>query len=227
MKVKLVGITQPLEEGINTAQELISFAARVSNPSNQHNNKTSAGLLKYCITHKHFSIFEMANMVIEIETTRDISRQILRHKSFSFQEFSQRYATVDPEIVYRECRMQDTKNRQNSLAVSEDSSPAISFKSSQDKVWETALEEYKMAIEHGVAKEQARSLLPEGLTTTRMYMNGTVRSWIHYCTIRCGIETQKEHRLIAKEICKVLVEQFPHIAELLSPCLEENYSAES
>ena len=226
MKVKLVAITKPLEEGINNAQEFISFCARVSAPNNQHNTKTAAGLLKYCVSHKHFSIFEMANMVVEIETTRDISRQILRHRSFSFQEFSQRYATVDPEIVYRECRMQDTKNRQNSIAVGEESSPAISFKDSQDKVWKLALEEYNMALAHGVAKEQARSMLPEGLTTTRMYMNGSIRSWIHYCQVRCGVETQLEHRLIAKEICKELITQFPFLEDVVGICLTEDYSAE-
>lgn len=226
MKVKVVAITKPLEEGINTAQEFISFAARVSAPDNQHNTKTAAGLLKYCVTHKHFSIFEMANMVVEIETTRDISRQILRHRSFSFQEFSQRYAEVDPEIVYRETRLQDKQNRQSSILVGEDSSPAISFKHAQDKVWKKALKEYKEALLHDIAKEQARALLPEGLTSTRMYMNGSIRSWIHYCLVRCGVETQKEHRIIAKEICRNVIDNFPFLIGVLGVCLEDDYSAE-
>ena len=226
MKVTVVALTQPCVEGIKDAQELVSYCARVSNPNNQLNTKTATGLLKYCIKHKHFSVFEMANMVVEIETTRDISRQILRHRSFSFQEFSQRYAEIDPEIIYRETRMQDLNNRQSSVEVGEDSSPNISFKQAQLEVWNTALSKYNEAILHGVAKEQARALLPEGLVGTRMYMNGTIRSWITYCMVRCGIETQKEHRLIAKEICKKLIENFPFLAEILTVCLEDNYSAE-
>lgn len=226
MKVTVVALTQPCVEGIKDAQELVSYCARVSNPNNQLNTKTAAGLLKYCIKHKHFSVFEMANMVVEIETTRDISRQILRHRSFSFQEFSQRYAEIDPEIIYRETRMQDLHNRQSSVEVGEDSSTNISFKLAQLEVWNTALNKYNEALLHGVAKEQARALLPEGLVGTRMYMNGTIRSWITYCMVRCGVETQKEHRLIAKEICKKLIENFPFLAEILTVCLEDNYSAE-
>lgn len=226
MKVTVVALTQPCVEGIKDAQELVSYCARVSNPNNQLNTKTAAGLLKYCIKHKHFSVFEMANMVVEIETTRDISRQILRHRSFSFQEFSQRYAEIDPEIIYRETRMQDLNNRQSSVEVGEDSSPNLSFKQAQLEVWNTALNKYNEALLHGVAKEQARALLPEGLVGTRMYMNGTIRSWITYCMVRCGIETQKEHRLIAKEICNKLIENFPFLSEILTVCLEDNYSAE-
>ena len=206
-------------------QELVSYCARVSNPNNQLNTKTAAGLLKYCIKHKHFSVFEMANMVVEIETTRDISRQILRHRSFSFQEFSQRYAEVDPEIIYRETRMQDLHNRQSSN-ICEDKYEVEQFESEQDYIWQKALEGYNYALSRGIAKEQARALLPEGLVGTRMYMNGTIRSWITYCMVRCGIETQKEHRSIAKEICKKLIENFPFLAEILTVCLEDNYSAE-
>lgn len=225
MKVKLVAITKPLEEGINTAQEFISFCARVSAPNNQHNTKTASGLLKYCVNHKHFSIFEMGNMVFEIETTRDISRQILRHRSFSFQEFSQRYATVSPEIIYRETRLQDTKNKQNSTKCN-DIDLVERFKGSQDYIFNKAIEQYEAALSEGIAKEQARALLPEGLTGTRMYMNGTVRSWIHYCQVRCGVETQLEHRLIAKEICKELISQFPFLEDVVGICLIDDYSAE-
>lgn len=223
--VKLVAITKPQVESLETAADLISYCARVSNPSNQMNTSTSAGLLNYCIKHKHFSIFEMANMVVEINTTRDISRQILRHRSFSYQEFSGRYSKMPEQAVLREARIQDPKNKQNSI-VCDDEQIINDFQGSQSLVWQEALRNYNLALEAGIAKEQARALLPEGMTKTRMYMNGTIRSWIHYCLVRCGVETQKEHRLIAKEVCKLLIEQMPFLQDTLGKCLEEKYSAE-
>lgn len=225
MKVELVAITKPIVSGIDTAQDFISYCARVSNPQNQLNTKTSAGLLKYCVDHKHFSIFEMANMVLHIETTRDISRQILRHRSFSYQEFSGRYSVMDSNLVPRELRMQDAKNKQSSLECS-DLVEINYFKDDQQQVWELAVSTYEEALKRGVAKEQARALLPEGLVKTNMYMNGTIRSWIHYCKVRCGVETQKEHRLIAKSACTILMEQLPFLSDILAECLDENYSAE-
>ena len=225
MEVKLVAKTIPVVEGLDTAEDLISYCARVSNPNNQLNTETAGGLLKYCLKHKHFSIFETANLVMEIQTTRDISRQILRHRSFSFQEFSQRYASVDPEIVYREARIQDVKNKQNSI-VCDDDHLCDEFASEQKFIFDNAIESYNNALEAGIAKEQARALLPEGLTSTRMYMNGTLRSWLHFCQVRCGVETQKECRLVAKECCKIIIEEFPCLKELMTPLLEDNYSAE-
>ena len=225
MKVELVAKTVPVVEGLETAQDLVSYCARVSNPNNQLNTQTGGGLLKYCIKHKHFSVFETVNLVMSIETTRDIGRQILRHRSFSFQEFSQRYATVDPEIVYRETRLQDAKNKQNSIIV-DDTRLDNNFKVNQDNVFEAAISAYNQALDNGIAKEQARALLPEGLTKTNMYMNGTLRSWLHFCTVRCGIETQKECRLIAKDACRIMIKEFPVLEELLLPLLEDSYSAE-
>jgi len=175
---KIVAITNPLVDGVKSADEFIAYTARVSNPSNQMNSETAEKLLRYCIRNKHFSIFEMVNVVMEVTTTRDIARQILRHRSFSFQEFSQRYAdpTKDLGFASREARLQDKKNRQNSISV-------------DDMYW---------AIENGIAKEQARVVLPEGLTVSRMYMNGTLRSWIHYAELRMANGTQKEHQLVAE-----------------------------
>lgn len=223
--IKVVGLTKPLVEGLESSEDLIVHNARVSNPSNQLNTDTGAGLLRYCIKHKHFSIFEMANMVVEIITTRDISRQILRHRSFSFQEFSGRYSVMPEDPIIRETRLQDPVNKQGSLECIDDSLSGL-FNELQHGVWEEALDSYKYLLSKGVSKEQARALLPEGLVQTRMYMNGTVRSWIHYCQVRCGVETQKEHRLIAKDICKELISNFPSLKDTLSPLLEDNYSAE-
>jgi len=225
MKVAIVGITQPRVDGVDTASELVSYCARVSNPSNQK-NKNNTGLLKYCIKHKHFSIFEMVNIVMAIETTRDIGRQILRHRSFSFQEFSQRYSTAKQERVPRECRLQDTENKQNSFPT-EELNLNKGFNKAQEDVWYIALKEYETAISRGIAKEQARALLPEGLTTTNMYMNGSLRSWITFCQVRCGIETQKEHRDIAKAAVLLLIEEFPFLNDVLGECLEDTYSAET
>lgn len=225
MKVELIAITKPVKEGLSTAEDVIVHNARVSNPDNQMNVDTGGGLLRYCMKHKHFSVFEMANMVLEIQTTRDISRQILRHRSFSYQEFSGRYSKMPEQPIIRETRLQDNVNKQNSL-VCDDESIINEFVRLQDDTFTEAMKNYNLALSVGIAKEQARALLPEGLTKTTMYMNGTIRSWIHYVQVRCGVETQKEHRLIAKEVCKILIQEFPTLTDLLKPCLSEDYSAE-
>lgn len=212
MKVKLVGYTQPskdFEEHFATPKELIAYCARVSNPSNQLNNQTADKLLNYLSKHKHWSPFEMASATLEIETTRDIARQFLRHRSFSFQEFSQRYAdpTKDLDFVIREARLQDNKNRQNSLET--DNLALQSFwENYQKKVIQVATDAYTWAIENGIAKEQARCVLPEGNIGSRLYVNGTIRSWIHYIEVREHESTQKEHRLLATEIAKAIKEIF-------------------
>ena len=212
MKVKLIGYTQPSEEfsdNFHSAKELVAYCARVSNPSNQLNNDTADKLLNYLSKHKHWSPFEMASATLEIETTRDIARQFLRHRSFSFQEFSQRYAdpTKDLEFVIREARLQDTKNRQNSIET--DNLALQSFwENYQRKVIQHATDAYTWAIENGIAKEQARCVLPEGNTASRLYVNGTIRSWIHYIEVRSDESTQKEHRLLAQEIAKAIKEIF-------------------
>ena len=189
MKVRLISSSKPSneiqKEGLYTAQELIAFCARVSNPSNQFNTETSDKLIRYLIKHKHWSPLEMVSACLEIETTRDIARQILRHRSFSFQEFSQRYAdpTKDLDFVLREARLQDTKNRQNSI---ETNNPALQafWETQQNRVLDAAKSAYEWAIQNGIAKEQARAVLPEGLTVSRLYMNGTLRSWIHFIEFR-------------------------------------------
>lgn len=219
MKVKLVGITKPVGFAttgeIHTAEDLVSYCARVSNPNNQHNTATADKLLTYCVNHQHWSIFEMVNVVMEIETTRDIARQILRHRSFSFQEFSQRYAAVTEMSHPREARLQDTKNRQNSIELVYDCDETLDLAEDwhviQDKVKALSQEAYDWAIKNGIAKEQARAVLPEGLTVSRMYMNGTLRSWMHYVDLRCGNGTQKEHREVAEACKKILIEEFPFL----------------
>jgi|TARA_B100000519_G_scaffold183466_1_gene177137 thymidylate synthase (FAD) len=212
MQVRLISYSQAPDEGfigLETPQDLVAYAARVSNPSNQSNRETADKLLKYLIKHKHWSPFEMASACLEIETTRDIARQILRHRSFSFQEFSQRYAdpTKDLEFVKREARLQDEKNRQNSVEI-DDPKLQDEWDTLQDMLIEDARQAYQWAIAKGIAKEQARAVLPEGLTMSRMYMNGTIRSWIHYIELRSANGTQKEHMEVAKacaiEIAKVL-----------------------
>ncbi len=212
--VKLIGVTQPVmvNSSMNDAQGLIAYCARVSNPANQENSETDK-LLSYMIRNQHWSPFEMVNVVMEIETTRDIARQILRHRSFSFQEFSQRYAAVQSMSGPREFRLQDPKNRQNSIEVEGDEKFANKavWEAMQRNVMKEVAAVYDWAIENGVAKEVARSVLPEGLTMSRMYMNGTLRSWMHYVELRCGNGTQKEHREIAEECKKILVEQFPFL----------------
>jgi len=213
--VKLVAMTKPMIEGVDTPEQFIAYCARVSNPSNQLNNETAEKLLTYCVKNKHWSIFETVNIVLEISTTRDIARQILRHRSFSFQEFSQRYAEIDSSVwTAREARLQDQKNRQNSVEV-EDDDLQSKWTSSQREVWLTAIDEYNWAIKNGIAKEVARSVLPEGLTMSRMYMSGSLRSWIHYCELRMANGTQKEHRLIAEQCWNVIVEQFPSLKNVL------------
>lgn len=213
-QVKLVGITAPKMEGINSLQDLIAFQAKVSNTEGQYDMKTAPRLLKYLVDHGHWSPFEMGSMTLEITTTRDISRQILRHRSFSFQEFSQRYAESQNFTTEREARLQDESNRQNSLET-EDAATAEAFSELQKTVLSTAVAAYKTALGAGIAKEQARSLLPEGLTETKMYMNGTIRSWIHYCQLRCGNGTQKEHREIADQCRDILIGELPILEEIL------------
>jgi len=199
---------------MDSAEDLIAYCARVSNPANQ-DNPDSEKLLKYLVKNKHWSPFEMVHVVMEVNTTRDIARQILRHRSFSFQEFSQRYAEIDSSVwTAREARLQDQKNRQNSIDV-EDDDLQSKWTSSQREVWLTAIDEYNWAINNGIAKEVARSVLPEGLTMSRMYMSGSLRSWIHYCDLRMGNGTQKEHRIIATECWNVIVEQFPSLKTVL------------
>ena len=214
MKVKLVSYSTPTEEflneGIDNAQELVAFCARVSNPSNQLNTETSEKLIKYLIKNAHWSPLEMVSACLEIETTRDIARQILRHRSFSFQEFSQRYANPvkDLEFVTREARLQDLKNRQNSIE-NDDEEISNMWIEKQEHLINEARETYNWAIENGIAKEQARAVLPEGNTVSRMYMNGTLRSWIHYIELRSGNGTQKEHMEIALACAEVITKIFP------------------
>ena len=212
MSVSLVGMTQPsAATGCHTANQLIAYAARVSNPDNQNNPKTASKLLGYLIKHEHWSPFEMVSVTMEITTTRDISRQIIRHRSFSFQEFSQRYAK-STNFETRECRLQDEKNRQNSIAT-EDSELAESWNMAQKAVINAAKDAYKWALENGIAKEQARAVLPEGNTETTLYMSGTLRSWIHYCKLRRSNGTQKEHMIIADQCWDVLSQHFPDVAK--------------
>ena len=214
MKVKLVSYSQPSEdminEGLEDVQDLIAFCARVSNPSNQFNTETSEKLIKYLIKHKHWSPLEMASACMEIETTRDIARQILRHRSFSFQEFSQRYAdpTKDLSFVTRDARLQDTVNRQNSIET-DDEYIKDEWENRQLSIIMKVQEVYEWAINNGIAKEQARAVLPEGLTVSRMYMNGTLRSWIHFIEIRSGNGTQKEHMEVARACAEAIAEIFP------------------
>ena len=218
MKVKLVSFSQAPEgwDGYD-CQELIAYCARVSNPSNQMNKETSEKLIKYLIKHKHWSPLEMVNVCLEIETTRDIAHQIVRHRSFSFQEFSQRYANpqdMQEAFTYREPRLQDTKNRQNSIEV-QDTQLEMDWGRWQKKVIETSKQAYDWAIREGIAKEQARVVLPEGLTKTRLYMNGTLRSWVHYIELRGENGTQKEHMEIAHECAKAISEVFPLVKTIV------------
>jgi thymidylate synthase (FAD) len=222
MKVKLISSSKPArgmyDEGLTDAQELIAFCARVSNPSNQYNMETAEKLIRYLVKHKHWSPLEMVSACLEIETTRDIARQILRHRSFSFQEFSQRYAdpTKDLDFVVREARLQDTKNRQNSIAVN-DSELQAWWDAKQKFIIETVKQTYAEAIERGIAKEQARAILPEGNTVSRLYMNGTLRSWVHFIELRSGNGTQREHMEVARECAKVIAEIFPMVTEYVQP----------
>jgi len=227
MKVKLISVSNPskemLDEGMDDVQELIAFCARVSNPSNQFNTETSEKLIKYLVKHKHWSPLEMASACLEITTTRDIARQILRHRSFSFQEFSQRYADptaeLDEAFVLREARFQDTKNRQNSveLDMSDEAQKQLAYEwdRAQKRVLFSVKQEYQWAIKNGIAKEQARAVLPEGLTVSRLYMNGTLRSWVHYIELRASNGTQKEHMEIARACAQAITEVFPMINDFV------------
>jgi thymidylate synthase (FAD) len=210
-------ISDPITGYIVGVDEFIAYVARVSNPSNQMNTQTAPKLLKYLAKHKHWSPFEMVSICMEIETTRDIARQILRHRSFSFQEFSQRYAdpTNDLGFVTREARLQDLKNRQNSIET-EDRALQDKWNEKQAIAIDAARGAYKWAVENGIAKEQARSVLPEGNIVSRMYMNGSLRSWIHYCELRMGVETQKEHREIALMAWNEITNVFPSLTDILS-----------
>ena len=226
MQVRLISYTESYEGDAlamkpNDLEGLIAYCARVSNPDNQNNSDTSEKLIKYLIKNKHWSPLEMVNACLEIETTRDIARQILRHRSFSFQEFSQRYAdpTKELEFVTREARLQDEKNRQNSITINPGDGENVAalmndWERQQEIVIDAAKEAYKWAIKNGIAKEQARAVLPEGLTMSRMYMNGTLRSWVHYIELRSANGTQKEHMEIAKACAVEIAKIFPLIGEL-------------
>jgi len=221
MNVRLLSYSQPTQEfaslGIDDAQELIAYCARVSNPSNQFNTETSEKLIKYLVKHQHWSPLEMVSACVEIETTRDIARQILRHRSFSFQEFSQRYAdpTKDLDFVLREARLQDTKNRQNSIAT-EDAALQAWWDAKQKFIIDTVKSTYAEAIEKGIAKEQARAILPEGNTVSRLYMNGTLRSWVHFIELRSANGTQLEHQIVALACAKAIAAIFPMTEQLVS-----------
>lgn len=218
-KVHVIGVTTPVVEDIPDSEGILSYAARVSNPQNQDNFETAGKLLQYCVKHKHYSVFETCNLVMEIETPRDIARQILRHRSFSFQEFSQRYAEIQ-QLVYREPRYQDTKNRQNSLNLNVENDldwkVAKEWKLLQQEVIDTAENNYKKALDLGMAKEVARVLLPEGLTMSRMYMNGTIRSWLHFIQVRDdeGV-AQKEVVDIARKAKVELLKYFPFLEDVI------------
>ena len=223
MKVTLVSNSTPSAElqaqGIINCQELVAYCARVSNPANQTNTDTSEKLIRYLIKHAHWSPLEMVSACLEIETTRDIARQILRHRSFSFQEFSQRYAVADLGWKLKETRLQDTKNRQNSIALSgltlKEQNLMQQWKVKQEQLIQDAEHAYDWAISNGIAKEQARAVLPEGLTVSRLYMQGTLRSWLHYIELRSGPETQKEHRQVAQACATALETIFPMVTEFL------------
>ena len=219
MTVKLISYSKGCDDTEKSLQDLVAYCARVSNPANQNNTETNEKLIKYLINNQHWSPLEMVNICLEIETTRDICRQILRHRSFSFQEFSQRYAEANLGFVTKEARLQDTKNRQNSIELTENTNTNSDLKND----WEIMQQEvallseatYKWALSKGIAKEQARAVLPEGMTVSRMYMNGTLRSWVHYLQLRTGNGTQKEHREVALECAQEIAKVFPMILELI------------
>ena len=219
MKVKLMGYTQTVPEtfiGIDNLQDFVAYCARVSNPANQMSSATAEKLIKYLIKHKHWSPLEMVSATMEIETTRDIARQLLRHRSFSFQEFSQRYADpADMDGVFEtsEARLQDTKNRQNSIET-DDAELQAQWNIIQEAVIQEAEEAYEWAIENGIAKEQARKVLPEGLTLSRLYVNGTLRSWVHYIELRSANGTQKEHMELARACGQAIAKVFPLVKDL-------------
>lgn len=214
-KVKVIGVTQPVADFIPDSEGILSYAARVSNQTNQENFDTAAGLLKYCVRNKHYSVFETCSITMEIETPRDIARQILRHRSFSFQEFSQRYAQ-STNFITRECRLQDTKNRQNSLECFDEDTAHV-WKVMQQEILAVAEKNYQHALDIGIAKEVARTLLPEGLTMSKMYMQGSVRSWLHFIQVRDdeGV-AQKEVVDVARKVKVELLKHFPCLAEVIS-----------
>lgn len=214
MKVSLVSYSQPADQS-KSIQDLVAYCARVSNPANQSNTETNGRLIGYLIRNQHWSPLEMVNICLEIETTRDIARQILRHRSFAFQEFSQRYAVADLEFECKDARIQDVKNRQNSIEI-DDPKLADEWATAQRRVADMAADVYTWALDNGIAKEQARSVLPEGMTKSRMYMNGSLRSWVHYIQLRSANGTQKEHRDVAIECANVIATIFPMITEMVS-----------
>jgi len=217
--VRLIGITKPVNCDCETANELVAYAARVSNPANQNNAETAGKLVKYLIKNEHWSPLEMVHVVMEIKTTRDISRQVLRHRSFSFQEFSQRYA-VSESFLTREARLQDTKNRQNSVQLDMHNDEHVKLWNEWEMKQEQLISEadhlYQWALGKGIAKEQARAVLPEGLTETTLYMSGTLRSWVHYCQLRMANGTQLEHSAIAKMCWDIIAKEFPSVAEAVA-----------
>jgi thymidylate synthase (FAD) len=226
MHARLISHSQPstrihagelAAQGLDNIQDLIAYAARVSNPANQANTKTTAKLLDYLIQHKHWSPFEMASACIEVDTTRDIARQLLRHRSFSFQEFSQRYADIrdlSDSIVIRKARLQDPKNRQNSV-MTDDTQLHLAWEVHQRDIWQQAMKSYKWAIDNGIAKEQARAILPEGNTPSRLYVNGTIRSWIHYIELRSANGTQQEHMELARAVAEAIGKIYPKALEFV------------
>ena len=217
MSVKLVSYSKPVDEA-QSMQDLVAYCARVSNPANQNNTQTNEKLIRYLMKNNHWSPLEMVSVCLEIETTRDIARQILRHRSFSFQEFSQRYAVADLGFECKEARLQDKKNRQNSIQT-DDIELQNAWEAQQNQVAEHAERAYKWALENGIAKEQARAVLPEGMTLSRMYMNGTLRSWVHYIALRSGNGTQREHKQIAVACAKAIEPIFPMVRDFI---MEEN-----
>jgi len=215
VSIRLIGVTQPLGiDGMTTAEQLLAYCARVSNTANQGNHETGPRLIKSLVRRQEWSPLEMVSVLIEIETTRDVARQILRHRSLSFQEFSQRYAAVENQAVYREARDQDPDDRQGSLPINNPSAQQDWLRA-QERVWATAMAAYSAALSRGMAKEVARTVLPEGMTRSLLYSNGTLRSWLHYVMLRTQRGTQKEHREIAADILEALVVQFPSLKALL------------
>jgi thymidylate synthase (FAD) len=214
MSVKLTSFSKPVDDS-QSLQDLVAYCARVSNPANQNNTQTNEKLIRYLIKNNHWSPLEMVSVCLEIETTRDIARQILRHRSFSFQEFSQRYAVADLGFECKEARLQDKKNRQNSIQT-DNVDLQNEWEEQQKRVSDNAQAAYKWALDNGIAKEQARAVLPEGMTLSRMYMNGTLRSWVHYISLRSGNGTQKEHRDVAIACAKAIEPIFPMINEFIT-----------
>lgn len=214
MKVELISFSGTPGENNKSIQDIVAYCARVSNPANQNNTETNEKLIRYLIANNHWSPLEMVNICLEIETTRDIARQILRHRSFSFQEFSQRYAVADLGFECREARLQDLKNRQNSIEIENDDLQT-DWENHQNSVVEESRKAYNWAIENGIAKEQARAVLPEGITLSKLYMNGTLRSWIHYIKLRTDKSTQKEHREVACACAETIEKIFPMMKEFL------------